>query len=86
MRKFTVAAWLMVTIFSAGVAAAADESRIQHRAAEFDRVGKIRLAQAGMPKDGGGAAKAEQALSPSELSARKAEFARRMFWALLSMR
>jgi hypothetical protein len=86
MRKCTVAAWLMVAIFSAGGAAAADASRIQHRATEFDRVGKIRLVHASMPKAGSGAAKAEPNLSPAELSARKAEFARRLFWAMVSMR
>jgi hypothetical protein len=86
MRKFAMAAWLMATMVSAGGAAAADEGRIQHRATEFDRVGKIRLVHAGMPSAGRGAAKAELNLSPAELSARKAEFARRLFWAMVSMR
>jgi hypothetical protein len=86
MRKFAMAAWLTATMVGAGAAAAAEESGIQHRATEFDRVGKIRLVHAGMPKAGGGAAKAEPNLSPAELSARKAEFARRLFWAMVSMR
>jgi hypothetical protein len=78
MRKFAMAAWLMATMVSAGGAAAADEGRIQHRATEFDRW-QDSAVHAGMPKAGGGAAKAELNLSFTNCP-RARWSSRRLFW------